>query len=475
VDPLTGRGKVLEHGTYDTVGWDVDLAGGSRTRVDVDELSRAFSVQVRAKGVARWTELERGADVGELQRYMAYSDPDDGVYMREIGPDAERVVLKKLGDGSIQPVGQPTPGATPGLIIDPYRSVAVAVIGGADKPAVQWLDPELGAVHATLARAFKDQTVSLTNWSKDRTRFIARVSAPASPGAWYLYDKPRKELSPLGDEYPELKGAAFGATRWVVYKARDGLQIGAYYTTPAGMNPGSTPPLIVLPHGGPGSRDDYDFDFLTEFLVSRGYAVLRPQFRGSTGFGRAFYEAGRGEWGGKMQTDLLDGVTALAAEGAVDPTRVCIVGWSFGGYAALAGAALHPGAYRCAASFAGVSDLKMLLAQEAATYGHETSSFHALRKMLGRDGPNSPQLVATSPLQQVANIRAPILLMHAEKDTIVAPVQSQAMAEALRDAGKPVEFLMLADDDHYLRRSETRTRMLEALERFLAKNLPVGG
>ena len=157
------------------------------------------------------------------------------------------------------------------------------------------------------------------------------------------------------------------------FKARDGLDIPAYLTMPPGAAPGAAPgakpPLVVLAHGGPASRDDYAFDFIVQFLASRGYAVLQPQFRGSTGFGKALEEAGRGEWGGKVQTDLLDGIASMAAAGMIDPARVCIVGASFGGYTALAGATLHPEAYRCAASIAGMSDLGQMINDEAGCTG----------------------------------------------------------------------------------------------------------
>lgn len=234
---------------------------------------------------------------------------------------------------------------------------------------------------------------------------------------------------------------------------------------------GAKAPLIVLPHGGPASRDTYSFDFLAQFLASRGYGVLQPQFRGSWGFGKAFQDAGRGEWGDKMQTDLLDGVAAAAASGDIDPARVCIVGASYGGYAALAGATLHPDAYRCAASIAGVSDLGLLLVEQTRVFGRDSGSFQELRKMLS--GAATTKLAAISPSHLAANVRVPVLLIHGDKDTVVPFEQSQKMADALQAAGKPVELVTLVDENHYLTRAATRTQMLQTLEGFLARNLPV--
>lgn len=468
MDPATGRGRLLERGDYDTQGWEIDPSGEARVRLEIDELNHRFAVSGRAKGQAGWTQLWEGPDFESRRAYYGYSAQDEAVYL---GLD-DQLIAKRLADGSTSVIADGLAGTTADLIWDRHLRTAIGVETGAEKPSIRWLDSEIGAVHATLAKAFKDRAVSLGSWSADRTRFVVRVSAPAAPGAWYLFDKTRKELSPLGEEYPELKDAALGTTRWMTYKARDGLEIPAYVTSPSGATAAKAP-LVVLPHGGPSSRDIYDFDYLAQFLASRGYVVLQPQFRGSAGFGDAFEKAGLGEWGGKMQTDLLDGVAALAASGAIDPNRVCIVGASFGGYAALAGASLHPDAYRCAASIAGVADLGLFMTERGRTYGRESGGLSELKSKLGSSSPG--KIAATSPARQAANIRAPILLIHGDKDTVVLPEQSELMAKALKAAGKPYELLVLKDENHYLTRSATRTQTLEAIGAFLDKHLPVGG
>jgi len=465
IDPATGRGKLVERGDPDTYAWTADLAGEARVRTDVDAISHRLSIFGRAKGKSQWTPLWMEGPSDDHTRYHGYSEPDDAVYLEQ----GDRLVRKRLTDGVVEPMSDGGPSL--GLVWDAHRNTAVGVAAGAERPTIQWLDPEIGAAHGVLARAFKGRDVSLAGWSKDRTRFLARVASPTSPGVWYLYDKVRKEVSPMGEEYPELKGAALGTTRWMTYKARDGLEIPAYVTTPPGAVAGKKLPLVVMPHGGPASRDTFDFDFIAQFLATRGYVVLQPQFRGSSGFGWSFREAGRAEWGGKMQDDLLDGIAALAAAGEIDPARVCIAGASFGGYAALAGATLHPDAYRCAASIAGIADLGQLLSDEARAYGRETAGFDDLRDELGVA--DSGRLAAMSPAQHVRDVKAPILLIHGDKDTVVQPGQSRLMAERLKAAGKPYELVILENENHYLTRSATRTRTLEALEQFLAKNLPV--
>lgn len=465
IDPATGKGRIVERGDYDTVSWDVDLGGEARVRIDLDELTHRRSVFGRAKGKSQWVQLWTESGDKDAPTFMGYSEPEDAVVLERDG----KLFRRGLTDGAETELATSDIGLS--LVWDAHRNGLVGVSTGSDKPVMQWLDPEVGAAHGVLSRAFKGRSVDLVGWSKDRVRFMARVSSPSHPGVWYLYDKARKEISPLGEEYPELAGAAMGTTRWTSYKARDGLEIPALVTLPPGAQPGAKLPLIVLPHGGPAANDSFDFDYIAQFLATRGYVVLQPQFRGSTGFGQAHRDAGRGEWGGKMQTDLLDGIAALASAGDVDSRRVCIVGASFGGYAALAGATLNPDAYRCAASIAGISDLGVLLSDQARLYGRASAGLEELRDELGVTEPGKIQ--AMSPARHAAAAKVPILLIHGDQDTVVLPSQSQLMADRLAALNLPHELIILQNENHYLTRTATRTQTLEALERFLAKNLPV--
>jgi dipeptidyl aminopeptidase/acylaminoacyl peptidase len=228
-----------------------------------------------------------------------------------------------------------------------------------------------------------------------------------------------------------------------------------------------------LPHGGPGARDTLDFDWLREAIVSRGYAVLQPNFRGSSGYPNGFQQAGYGEWGRKMQTDLSDGVRHLVAEGVVDPKRVCIFGWSYGGYAALAGATLEHGVYRCAADMAGPSDLRLMLQYvETKTGSRNNDSLRFWDRYMGVKGPGDPALDLISPARQAANAEIPILIVHGKDDTVVDYRQSTVMADALRQAGKPVSLVSLDSEDHWGSRSETRLQLLRAVMDFLIANNP---
>lgn len=205
-------------------------------------------------------------------------------------------------------------------------------------------------------------------------------------------------------------------------------------------------------------------------MASRGYAVLQVNYRGSAGFSWNFLQAGFGQWGRKMQTDLSDGVRYLAADGTIDPKRVCIVGASYGGYAALAGAALDPGVYRCAASVAGLSDMRRFVAWSKMRSGVEAQRYWS--RFMGAQGLSDPVLQQISPALHVDKVSIPILLIHGKDDTVVPLEQSRLMESALQKAGKPVEVLVMEGEDHWLSRGDTRLQMLNSVVAFLEKHNP---
>ena len=317
---------------------------------------------------------------------------------------------------------------------------------------------------------FKDATdVDLVSSSDDRSIIVAHVIGAAYGDSYFLVDTTQHKVSRLGPEYAGIDDVA--PESWIDYRAADGRTIHAYLTLPLGKAPKNLP-LIVLPHGGPHSRDDPGFDWISQALASRGYVVLQPQFRGSDGFGTDLLYAGFGEFGKKMQTDLSDGVRALAAKGLIDPKRVCIVGASYGGYAALAGATLDTGVYRCAVSIAGLSDLRDQLVYWHRLAHIEDRNERFWDRFLGISDYDDPKLDAISPIKHVDKISIPILLIHGRDDTVVPFSQSDDMADALKDAKKPYEFVELKHEDHWLSKSDTREQMLEATVKFLETNNP---
>jgi dipeptidyl aminopeptidase/acylaminoacyl peptidase len=257
----------------------------------------------------------------------------------------------------------------------------------------------------------------------------------------------------------------------VHYTSRDGAALWGYLTTP---NAGSGPfPTVIMPHGGPQSRDSYGFDFVVQFLVSRGYAVFQPNFRGSEGSGRSFVRAGYGQWGGVMQHDVTDGVQHLISTGVASAERICIAGISYGGYAALAGAALTPDLYRCAIAIAGLSDLPEFLDTQQSEAGRRSALYAYWREAIGDPSADRARLVAASPRQQVASITAPILLIHGERDDITLASQSSRMRDALQRAGKNVRYVEIPSIYHPWdgwTTANART-LLEEMDRFLGEHI----
>jgi dipeptidyl aminopeptidase/acylaminoacyl peptidase len=234
-------------------------------------------------------------------------------------------------------------------------------------------------------------------------------------------------------------------------------------TVPAGRDARGLP-LILMPHGGPYARDDEEWDWWAQFLADRGYAVLQPNYRGSSGFGTAFADKGEGEWGLKMQDDLDDAVDWAVKSGLADPARVCIVGASYGGYAALRAASRGGSLYKCAVSYAGVSDLGAIL-----RYDRRFFNSGASRDWLRRQ---APDLRAVSPINHAESFSIPVLIMHGKKDRTVPVAQSREMAEKLEHAGKAFTYIEQPEADHHFTREADRLQFLKELEAFLAKHVP---
>ncbi|MFY9511185.1 MAG: alpha/beta fold hydrolase, partial [Rubrivivax sp.] len=226
-------------------------------------------------------------------------------------------------------------------------------------------------------------------------------------------------------------------------------------------------PLVLLPHGGPTSRDDIDFDPWAEFLADRGHAVLQVNFRGSEGYGLAFRQAGLKRWGLEMQDDLEDAAAWAQRQGLGADGRICIVGGSYGGYAALMGLVKTPALYRCAVSFAGVTDLPALIAHESDYIGGRNAAL----RTIGDPERDGERLRATSPALQAQQLRAPVLLVHGNADRVVPVAQSQAMARALQRAGKPHRYVEQDGGDHHLSRQQHRLALFGELETFLDQHL----
>ena len=361
-----------------------------------------------------------------------------------------------------------------GIFFHPVTKRMIGATRAADEGRLYaFADPQARDLSDSIQQSFAGSRPVIVSWSDDFRKAVVYTSGDRDSGSYRILDLDAQTITPVGSAYAAITADAVASVRPVTYAAADGLEIHGYLTLPPGMQDARGLPLVVLPHGGPASRDVLSFDYWAQAVASRGYAVLQPNFRGSTGYGDAFREAGYGEWGKKMQTDLSDGVRYLAAQGIIDPARVCIVGGSYGGYAALAGPTLDQGVYRCAVSVAGVSDLRVMVDAEASRdVRRNNSTTRYWNRFMGADRLGDRSLDERSPARLADRVTAPILLIHGRDDTVVPIEQSRLMERALRRAGKPVEFVELAGEDHWLSRGETRTRMLTETLRFLQTHNP---
>ena len=331
----------------------------------------------------------------------------------------------------------------------------------------EYIDPQLAHRWSVVCRLLESGNVRRVSSTNDLRVVVAEVSSALGP-AFVLIDTVAEKMVLLGTRYRHLP--AVGEVRAIEYPAGDGLRIPAYLTLPAHRT-ASRLPLVVLPHGGPEARDTGDFDWWAQALAQAGYAVLQPNFRGST-LSRSFLESGYGEWGRRMQTDLSDGVHYLAEQGLIDPQRVCIVGASYGGYAALAGVSLQQGIYRCAASYGGVSDLRRVIQRDPGVDAEDNFRARYFERWLGVKSANDPVVDARSPLLHAADIHVPVLLVHGHNDTVVKIEQSQHMASALQDLHRDYQYVELKGEDHWLSYGSTRTELLQAVVSFLLHNNP---
>jgi dipeptidyl aminopeptidase/acylaminoacyl peptidase len=325
--------------------------------------------------------------------------------------------------------------------------------------------------HLDAVQAFvgPDAVVGLVDRSADGQRWLLRAEGPTLPGAYYLYDLGAARVDPIALQYPDLT-EGLAPTRIEHFQTRDGQALWAYVTALPGDGPR---PTVIMPHGGPESRDAYGFDPIVQYLAARGYVVVQPNFRGSGGFGRAFAESGSREWGGRMQDDVTDAVRHMIDAGVADAQRICIVGGSYGGYVALAGLYLTPELYRCAVAIAGVSDLPESLRSDRATAGRSSMTYQYWLRSMGDPRRDRDALIAASPARHAAAIQAPVLLIHGEDDQNVLIRQSELMDEALRGAGRDVRFVRVPNSGHIWSNwePEHRLTLLRETSAFLDRHL----
>lgn len=452
--------------------WMTDASGEIRLGIGVKYQKNPYLI-IREKGKLKWQDFtHRVANTGLTFRPLGFSEEPNkiyvasnhegdpsGLYLFDIEIDEFGPLLFKHPRVDISSVRLDE--NTGGLLSVKFVVDDVATKRFGEQAIQQKIDK--------IRDQFPDQTLSTYAVASDGNHAVLRLTGERDAGNVMIYHGTTNRIISLPPQYPELADDDLGKTFTAEYVARDGLVIPAFVTLPPqyeSLDAASELPFVIHPHGGPGSRDFLRFSFDVQFMASLGYGVLQMNFRGSTGYGQAFKEAGHREWGQAMQDDITDGVKWLVENKLADAGRIAIVGGSYGGYAALMGVVKTPDLYRCAASFAGVTDLPDLLQYQRNFIGGKYRT-----RFIGDLWRDRKMLAENSPARRAHEIEVPVLLMHGDRDTVVAIEQSQKMASELRDNGKEYSFVEFKNGDHHLSLYQNRLRYLQEMETFLGKCL----
>jgi len=466
VDVSTGKFFKILDGIEQVRSWYADSEGSIRAGLGYDDNNTTERLLYRSKAdsVFRTRDRANVAKREEIKNPFLLRSGDDRalIYIK----DAKGIQNIAEYDFSTQKLGKTIYVPESGDISDVITSRDGTTLLGVRETtgrSVHWIDPKFAELQAAFDKAVPSGYVDIVSLSADQTKMLVTVTDNDYPGVLYYYDTADGALRKIALINEAVGNKHLAPTRFVTYAARDGLEINAKLTVPAGRETKNLP-IIMLPHGGPWEHESGGYDWLSQFLANRGYVVIQPDFRGSTGHGDTFERRGDGEMGRAMQDDISDGLAWAVKEGFADPKRACIFGWSYGGYAAMWGLVKDPDLYRCGISMAGVSSLKRDV-NAFLDSGIGKSNKIAWQRM-------APDFDAVSPINFVEKIKAPLLLIHGKQDVTVDVSQSKKMNAKMAAAGKTVEYIELPFSDHYAQRQADRVTLLSAIDAFLAKYNP---
>lgn len=468
----TGRREIVQANFANIVDWVVDHQGNVRIAADL----RADRVVYhhRAVGAKTWEPVAEVFLSGASFDPIAFDASGDRLYVqsdrnsnteaiyafdprtREFGPpifNAGNFDLESTGSGL--------------LTFSPKDQSLLAITYHAEKPRVEPLDPKFRSIQKAIDGALPGNFNQVISLAQDGVTGIVLSTSDRDPGTYLIANFDRMEMSVVGKRCPWIDPAKMAATRPISFKSRDGLLIHGYLTLPPG---GATNhlPMVVHPHGGPRVRDAWEFDPDVQFLANRGYAVLQVNFRGSTGYGRQFAEAGYHEWGARMQDDITDGVQWAIESGYADPKRVAIYGASYGGYAALAGLCFTPELYRCGVSLCGVTDMRSFI---RGIPERRTLLRNNMERLVGDPAREGKDMKSRSPVDNADKIRVPVFIAHGELDSKVPAEQSARMVKALKKNRVPVTAMFKDNEGHGFSKPQNIREFHDALDKFLAEHL----
>jgi len=472
VDIETGERELIYENDQNIIGWEFDLDGNLR----LAQLMNAESGDMEIHRILENDDLEQiySCDVLESCGTLRFHPDGDKVYMMTNAGDRDltELVLFDLEAGEETLVERDPEGESDfsGAVFSDRTDEILATYYVGDRIRIYPHDEEFGSDLDFLRSELPEGDILPGGMTEDERTMLVSVTRDVDPGSVYLFDRDARTVEMLYESRPELPSEHLASMEAVRYTARDGMEIPAYLTLPKGVEP-SALPAVVFPHGGPWARDTYGYSSTAQFLANRGYVVLQPNFRGSTGFGKEFLNAGNRQWGtGSMQHDISDGVKWLIEQGYADPDRIAIMGGSYGGYATLAGLTFTPELYAAGVDIVGPSNLFTLLESVPPYWAPIIRMFH--ERMGDPDTPEGQQqLREQSPLFSADQIDDPLLVIQGANDPRVKQHESDQIVVALRDRGFPVEYIVAPDEGHGFRGEENQLAMFAAVEEFLAKHI----
>lgn len=464
VDITKFRRSQVERDRPHTINWVTDRQ--NRVRIGTRFKETEYQIQHRAVDARNWETLWQFELFSADQVWPLGFDRDPNLlYVNAYHQGRLAIFRVDLNDPGL---ARELVFASPRYDVDGslvYSNVKDSVVGTtfSEGGGFTFWDKEYQALQRGIDKALPETQNILYSFSDDERRYVVLASSDSDAGTFYLGDRDEKSLKLMAYRYRALAPERMSPKQLVRYQARDDLTIEGFLTVPKGS--GKDPlPAIVFPHGGPISFDDGGFDYWTQYFASRGYAVLQMNFRGSSGYGYDFMKSGLQNWGLEMQNDVEDGTRWLIEEGIADPERICVVGASYGGYAALMEAAGNPGLYQCAVAFAGVTDVAALV-----TSHRRYTNYELVKEQVGS---NLRELRNRSPVNLAENIDIPVLLAHGSEDRSVRVSHSRRMHRALGKAGKTATYVEFEDGDHYLSNETHRLDFFRAMDAFLQTHLP---
>jgi dipeptidyl aminopeptidase/acylaminoacyl peptidase len=464
----TGRRRETERSHFTAIYHMSDSKGRVRLRATNDEdsngrLKNTRRYFVRMKDSNDWQPLAI-KNLQEFDSFRPAGFDETDVWLYALKPYNERQAMFRIAlDGTLREelvFAHPAVDVD-GLVTFGRYAKPVGVSYSTDYNHIEYFDPAIKSLTASLGKALSGKEVTLLGDSWDGSRVLLVASSDDDPGTYYLFDRTTKKLQAISPVRPDLADKSMALTNPVSFTAADGAAVPAYLTLPPGGN-GKGLPLVVMPHGGPEARDYWGFDWLVQFLAANGYAVLQPNFRGSAGYGKAWLNENAIKNWRRAIDDVNDSARWAIAQGIADPRRIAILGWSYGGYAALQSNVVAPDLYKAAVAIAPVSDWQQMKA-DAQRY----TNVKIVKDYIG----SGPHVREGSPAQNAAAIRAPVMLFHGTMDLNVNVRQSLAMKSALERASKSVTYTEYEGLNHGLADSDARTDMLTKIGNFLAANL----